>query len=95
MIEFDFKPHPALMDAYLARHEDEHIGLVTLVTGPKGIGLMGNFEPGRDETTYEVVFPGSPDPIGYLTLGETVGIIKYLRVQAIRGKFEACAELVS
>jgi hypothetical protein len=95
MIEFYFQSHPSLMDAYIARYEDDLIGLVTLVTGPKGIGLMGTLEPGRDETTYEVMFPGSDDPIGYLTLGETVGIIKYLRSQLMRKRLEACAELTS
>ena len=70
MIEFYFESHPSLVDAYIARYEDDLIGLVTPVTGPKGIGLMGTLEPGRDETTYEVMLPGSNDPIGYVTLGE-------------------------
>jgi hypothetical protein len=49
----------------------------SIVTGPKGSGLMASNSPG-EEATYEAWFQGMQDPIGYLTLQEITGILKYL-----------------
>jgi hypothetical protein len=54
---------------------------VSIVTGPKGSGLMASNSPG-EEPTYEAWFQGLQDPTGYLTLQEITGIIKYLRQRA-------------
>jgi hypothetical protein len=56
---------------------DSLVGEISIVTGPKGSGLMAANDPGL-ETTYEVWFPGMCDPTGYLTLAELQGIIKFM-----------------
>ena len=63
---------------YRLVYADDLVGGISIVTGPRGSGLMAANDPGQ-ETTYEVWFPGLVDPTGYLTLDEIKGIIKYLR----------------
>jgi hypothetical protein len=60
---------------------------VFLATGPKDSGVMGVIAPGL-ETTYQAWFTGMPDAIGYLTMAEIGGIIKYLREKALQDAIE-------
>jgi len=72
-----WQKHLGVTGGYQLLYQDIYIGEVSIVTGPKGSGLMGNNDPGQ-EPTYEVWFPGAANPIGYLKLDEIKGIIKYL-----------------
>ncbi len=72
-----WKPH-AIPGAYHLVYKDDLVGGISIVTGPRGSGLMAANDPGQ-ETTYEVWFPGIADPMGHLKLDEIKGIIKYLR----------------
>jgi len=72
-----WKPHD-IPGGYHLVYTDSLIGGISIVTGPRGSGLMAANDPGQ-ETTYEVWFPGLADPTGHLTLDEIKGIIKYLR----------------
>ena len=70
---------------------DSIVGEISIVTGPKGAGLMGHNDPGV-ETTYEVWFPGMCNPTGYLTLAEVQGIIKFMRQREEEFIWTACSE---
>jgi hypothetical protein len=70
--------HPVVPVGYHLVHIDNLLGEISIVTGPKGSGLMGCNDPGC-ETTYEAWFPGMCNPTGYLTLDELKGIIKFMR----------------
>jgi hypothetical protein len=70
--------HPGVPGGYHLVYVDSLVGEISIVTGPRGSGLMAANDPGQ-ETTYEVWFPGLADPTGHLTLDEIKGIIKYLR----------------
>jgi hypothetical protein len=72
-----WQKHLGVTGGYQLLYQDIYIGEVSIVTGPKGSGLMGNNDPGQ-EPTYEVWFPGAANPIGYLKLDEIKGIIKYM-----------------
>jgi hypothetical protein len=71
-------PHPAVPGGFHLIYIDRLVGEISIVTGPKGSGLMAANDPGL-ETTYEAWFPGMCDPTGYLTLAELQGIIKFMR----------------
>lgn len=73
--------HPSIPGAYHLKYNDGIVEM-SIVTGPKGSGLMGRIAPGI-ETTYEVWFSGLSNPTGYLTLEEISGVIKYLREKAL------------
>lgn len=73
--------HPAIPGGYHLKYNDGVVD-VSIVTGPKGSGLMGRIAPGI-ETTYEAWFSGLSHPTGYLTLEEISGVIKYLREKAL------------
>jgi len=81
-----WQKHPGVTGGYRLSYQDSDIGEVSIVTGPKGSGLMGNNDPGQ-EPTYEVWFPGSDNPIGYLKLDEIKGIIRYLRQQVNTNRY--------
>jgi len=53
----------------------------SIVTGPKGSGLMASNDPVKGIILYEAWFDGMEDPIGYLTLEEIQGIIKYIHAR--------------
>ena len=78
--------HPGIPGGYILAYNDGIID-VSIVTGPKGSGLMGCIEPGI-ETTYEAWFPGLNNPTGYLTLQEIRGVIQYLREKALEDAIE-------
>ena len=63
-------------------HYDDGLIKVSIVTGPPGSGVMGRIAPGI-ETTYEARFPGMEQPMGYLTLEEIQGVIRYLREKSL------------
>ena len=72
-------PHPGVPGGWHLDYIDPVCGFdISIVTGPKGSGLMGVIAPGQP-TTYEAWLPGLSDPTGYLTLDEIRGIILYLR----------------
>jgi hypothetical protein len=71
-------PHPCIPGGFHLVYIDNLVGEISIVTGPKGSGLMAANDPGA-ETTYEAWFPGMCDPTGYLTLAELQGIIKFMR----------------
>jgi len=73
-----WKEHPCVPGGYHLVYIDEMIGEISIVTGPRGSGLMAANNPGQ-EPTYEVWFEGMSEPTGHLTLGEIKGIIKYIR----------------
>jgi hypothetical protein len=73
-----WKQHTNVPGGYHLVYVDIWIGEISIVTGPKGSGLMADNDPGQ-EPTYEVWFPGMADPTGHLTLDEIKGIIKYMR----------------
>jgi len=73
-----WQKHSNVPGGYHLVYHDTWIGEVSIVTGPKGSGLMEANDPGQ-EPTYEVWFPGMADPTGHLTLDEIKGIIKYMR----------------
>lgn len=70
--------HPNVPGGFHLVHIDDLIGEISIVTGPRGSGLMASNSPGS-ETTYEAWFPGMCDPTGNLTLAEITGIIKFMR----------------
>ena len=71
--------HRAIKGGWHLEYVDPHCGFeLSIVTGPRGSGLMGAIAPGRP-TTYEVWFPGLDNPTGYLTLEEIKGVVTYLR----------------
>jgi len=71
--------HPGITGGWHLEYVDPLAGFViSIVTGPRGSGLMGTIAPGFP-TTYEVWFPGLSNPSGYLTLDEIRGVITYLR----------------
>ena len=78
--------HPAIPGGYHLVYNEGFQG-VSLVTGPKGSGLMGVIAPGI-ETTYEAWFTGMSNPMGYLTIAEINGIIRYLREKALDDAIE-------
>jgi hypothetical protein len=59
---------------------DDGVVEVSVVTGPKGAGLMGHNNPGQP-VTYEAWFAGMDGPMGYLSLDEVKGIIRYLHAR--------------
>jgi hypothetical protein len=71
-------PHPGVPGGFHLVYIDSLVGEISIVTGPKGSGLMAANDPGL-ETTYEAWFPGMCDPTGYLILAELQGIIKFMR----------------
>ena len=71
-------PHQNVPGGFHLVYVDSLVGEISIVTGPKGAGLMGHNDPGL-ETTYEAWFPGMRNPMGYLTLSEVQGIIKFMR----------------
>ena len=71
-------PHQNVPGGFHLVYVDSLVGEISIVTGPKGTGLMSYNDPGV-ETTYEVWFPGMCNPTGYLTLAEVQGIIKFMR----------------
>lgn len=73
-----WQQHPNVPGGYHLVYVDDLVGDLSIVTGPRGSGLMAANDPGQ-EPTYEVWFPGMADPTGYLTLDEIKGIIKYMR----------------
>jgi len=73
-----WKAHAVIPGAWHLVYSDPLVGDISIVTGPRGSGLMGCIEPGY-ETTYEAWFPRMTNPMGNLTLDEIKGIIKYLR----------------
>lgn len=73
-----WQKHDGVPGGYHLVYNDAWIGEISIVTGPKGSGLMGCNDPGQ-EPTYEVWFPGMADPTGYLTLDQIKGIIKFMR----------------
>ena len=70
--------HPGVTGGFHLVYIDDLIGEISIVTGPKGSGLMASNDPGK-EPTYEVWFPGMCNPTGCLTLAEIQGIIKFMR----------------
>jgi hypothetical protein len=71
--------HPGVSGGWHLEYVDSVCGFdISIVTGPKGSGLMGVIAPGQP-TTYEAWLPGLSNPTGYLTLDEIRGIIMYLR----------------
>ena len=77
---------PGIPGGYYLKYNDGIVE-VSLVTAPKGSGIMGRIAPGV-ETTYEAWFSCLIDPIGYLTLQEVNGIIRYLREKALDDAIE-------
>ena len=73
--------HPGVPGGFHLVYIDSFVGEISIVTGPRGSGLMAANDPGS-ETTYEVWFPGMCDPTGHLTLAEIQGIIKFMRQRA-------------
>ena len=73
-----WQKHPGVPGGYHLEYYDTWIGEVSIVTGPKGSGLMAANDPGQ-EPTYEVWFPRMANPTGHLKLEEIKGIIKYMR----------------
>lgn len=71
-------PHPVVPGGFHLVHVDSFVGEISIITGPRGSGLMASNDPGS-ETTYEAWFPGMCDPTGHLTLAEIQGIIKFMR----------------
>jgi hypothetical protein len=71
-----WQKHPGVPGGYHLVLQDS-IGKISIVTGPRGSGLMASNDPGR-ETTYEVWFPGMDNPTGYLKLDEIKAILKFL-----------------
>ncbi len=71
-------PHLAVPGGFHLVYVDDLVGEISIVTGPKGSGLMASNDPGA-ETTYEAWFPGLCNPTGYLTLAELEGIVKFMR----------------
>ena len=71
-------PHPGVPGGFHLVYIDSLVGEISIVTGPKGSGLMAANDPGS-EATYEAWFPGMCNPTGYLTLPELKGIIKFMR----------------
>lgn len=69
--------HDGVKDGYHLKYNDGAVE-ASIVTAPRGSGLMASNSPGED-ATYEVWFNRTAEPIGYLTLEEIRGIIKYLR----------------
>ena len=71
--------HPVITGAWYLEYVDSVGGFsLSIVTGPKGSGLMGTIAPGQP-TTYEAWFPELSDPTGNLTLDQIRGVIMYLR----------------
>ena len=75
--------HPNVTGGWHLEYVDPVAGFnISIVTGPKGSGLMGTIAPGGP-TTYEAWLPGLDNPTGHyinhLTLDEIRGIILYLR----------------
>jgi hypothetical protein len=70
--------HPNVPGGFHLVYIDSLVGEISIVTGPKGSGLMAANDPGN-EPTYEVWFPGMCDPTGYLTLAQVKGIIMFMR----------------
>ena len=71
--------HPGIPGGWNLDYIDPVCGFdISIVTGPKGSGVMGVIAPGQP-TTYEAWLPGLSNPTGYLTLDEIRGIILYLR----------------
>ena len=83
-----WKQHDTVPGGYHLVYDNNFlVGEVSIVTGPRGSGLMAANNPGQ-EPTYEVWFPGMANPIGHLTLDEIKGIIKYIRqCEQERGAF--------
>ena len=71
--------HSGIKGGWHLKYVDPIAGFeISIVTGPKGSGVMGTIAPGQP-TTYEAWLPGLTNPTGYLTLDEIRGIILYLR----------------
>lgn len=73
-----WQKHPGVPGGYHLVYQDPCIGETSIVTGPRGSGLMASNDPGR-EPTYEAWFPGMSNPTGYLKLDEIKAILKFLR----------------
>ena len=86
-----WKQHDTVPGAYHLVYIDTLVGEVSIVTGPRGSGLMAANNPGQ-EPTYEVWFPGVQNPTGHLTLDEIKGIIKYMRQCEEELIHTACSE---
>jgi hypothetical protein len=71
--------HDCVVNGYHLKYNNGGVE-ASIVTAPRGSGLMASNSPGED-ATHEVWFNATPEPIGYLTLEEIRGIIKYLRHQ--------------
>lgn len=72
-----WKKHPGIPGAFHLQYQDDVVG-ASIVTGPRGSGLMAVNDPDRGVTLYEAWFDGMQDPMGYLTLEEIQGIVKYI-----------------
>lgn len=71
--------HSSIPGGWYLKYVDPIAGFdISIVTGPKGSGVMGTIAPGQP-TTYEAWLPDLVNPTGYLTLDEIRGIILYLR----------------
>ena len=82
-----WKQHANVPGGYHLIYVDALVGEVSIITGPRGSGIMASNNPGQ-EPTYEVWFPGMADAMGDLTLDEIKGIIKYMRqCEQQRGAF--------
>jgi hypothetical protein len=72
-----WKQHSCVPGGYHLLHDEPNIGEISIVTGPRNSGLMASNNPGQ-EPTYQVWFPEMDEPMGFLTLDEIKGIIKYI-----------------
>ena len=70
--------HPVVPGGFHLVYNDSLVGEISIITGPKGSGLMASNDLGS-ETTYEAWFPGMCNPTGHLKLAELKGIIKFMR----------------
>ena len=86
MVDFEqlqgkWQPHRNVPGAWHLEYTTEYVQ-ASIVTGPRGSGLMACNDPGKP-TTYEVWFAGFEDPTGYLTFDGLVGAITVLEQRAI------------
>ena len=82
-----WKKHPGIPGGWHLEFCDTYIS-VSIVTGPRGCGLMAHNDPG-EPVLYEAWFSGMDNPMGYLTLDEIKGILKYLREKEAQDRMYA------
>ena len=70
--------HDCVKNGHQLKYNDGTVK-ASIITAPKSSGLMASNSSAI--TTYEVWFNDTPEPIGYLTSEEIIGIIKYLSHQ--------------